>query len=366
MHHICNSLKGRLFHLFLLVSTFIISTMASYAQSASFRFTGSVQEFVVPDGVTSLQVEVVGASGGYSFTKGHTYGNPGLGGKVEATIEVTPGQKLDIYVGGIGYNGNKSSAGLGGYNGGADGGLLFGTYSGGGGGGSTDIRLANGALKDRLIVAGGGGASGKFGAGGNGGGLRAAEGYGEGDNAIGGNQKKGGLSGSYYYSNFAQNGEFGKGGAASTEKTGGGGGGGWYGGGGGAFGDGAGGSSYAYPEANNVVHRQGVNEGYGYVNISWNHNPIFGKSMALDNQNPLRVFPNPTDGDFSVQVPDGEKGKAEVWLQMANGATLEKQTMWLTGKNDIIRLSVPGKVPGLYFVKIVSGPKKQIAKVVLK
>ena len=349
----------------MLISSLTLFAKVSRSQEASFRFTGRVQQFIVPEGVYSLQVEAVGASGGKSCRKGHVYGSPGLGGKVQVSVDVNPGQKLDIYVGGLGYNGNNASAGVGGYNGGANGGFINEQYTSGGGGGATDIRHGNGTLRDRMIVAGGGGASGKYGAGGNGGGLSAADGYGEGDNATGGTQHAGGLSGSYYYSHFAQNGEFGKGGSSSAGKAGGGGAGGWYGGGGGAFGDGAGGSSYTYPEAYNVVHSEGANEGYGYVNITWNKNPFFGKSMTTASQNQVRIFPNPTDGDFSVDIPDGQAGKAEVWLAMANGATLEKQTIWLTGKSDIVRLSIPGKVPGLYFLKIISPTSRHIAKVVM-
>lgn len=51
--------------------------------------------FVVPAGVTSLRVSVAGAEGGQTV-----YGAPGRGGVVDATIPVTPGESLQINVGG--------------------------------------------------------------------------------------------------------------------------------------------------------------------------------------------------------------------------------------------------------------------------
>ena len=201
------------------------TTLNNVVGSRTIYFTGDSQSFTVPDGVTLLEVEVAGASGGHSYGNGYAYGVPGLGGKVSATLTVEPGQQLIVYVGGAGQDGAIEKAGKGGYNGGGDGGIKDKEYSGGGGGGESDIRFANGTLDDRLVVAGGGGASGKYGAGGNGGGPIGAGGYGEGANPTGGNQNTGGLSGSYCHTYFAENGGFGIGGASSAGATGGGGGG---------------------------------------------------------------------------------------------------------------------------------------------
>src|SRR5438270_5353485 len=64
-------------------------SVASKADSVTtaFTFTGGPETFVVPDGVTVIQVDAYGASGG------HGQGSPpGTGGRVVATIHVTPGQ----------------------------------------------------------------------------------------------------------------------------------------------------------------------------------------------------------------------------------------------------------------------------------
>ena len=77
-------------------------------QSVSFEYTGSVQQWIVPVGVTSIGVDMSGAAGG--STALYTGGE---GARVEAILTVTPGSTLYIYVGGMG-----SLGAIGGYNGG--------------------------------------------------------------------------------------------------------------------------------------------------------------------------------------------------------------------------------------------------------
>jgi hypothetical protein len=238
-------------------------------QSRTFTYTGAQETFTVPSGVTSVIVDVNGAAGGqgYVYYYGYPNGNPGLGGKVQATLAVTPGQVLYLNVGGAGETAGQYNAGAGGYNGGANGGSYDNSYNGGGGGGASDIRTNAATLNDRLVVAGGGGASGYYSGGGNGGGLIGADAYGYSSVATGGTQTQGGIGGNYYGN--AGDGGFGFGGYGQDGTQGGGGGAGWYGGGGGSWGDGAGGSSYTDPSATNVTHIQGAQSGNGDITISY-------------------------------------------------------------------------------------------------
>ena len=197
------------------------------------------------------------------------YGHPGWGGKVQSDIVVILGQKLIITVGGMGVDATADLPGMGGFNGGASGGVFSNKYTSGGGGGASDIRIGFGTLRDRIIVAGGGGAVGYFGAGGNGGGLKGADGYGDSACAGGGRQDIGGNAGNFNNFYTSAIGAFGYGGYSDKAMQGGGGGAGWYGGGGGAFGDGGGGSSYTFSEAKNITHTQGYQEGNGLIIISW-------------------------------------------------------------------------------------------------
>jgi len=148
----------------------------------TFHYTGTEQTFKVPRGVTQVTVTANGASGPYGTVKGSCTLAGGLGGLVQATIPVTPGETLAVFVGGEGTIGaacgSQYGNGSGGFNGGGDGGSAGYGDIGDGGGGASDVREGSSALSDRILVAGGGGglgasaAQGQGGTGGVGGGRR--------------------------------------------------------------------------------------------------------------------------------------------------------------------------------------------------
>ena len=227
------------------------------AEPVTFGYTGSQQSYVVPKGVSSVAIDLQGATGGSSrFSRG------GFGGRVQCVLAVTPGTILYVYVGGAGKNWNSAAAG---YNGGSES-----NGSAAGGGGASDIRIGGNALSNRVIVAGGGGGAGTYytiadaDRGGNGGGLTGENGYNEGrnDNGFGGNggsttREGRGAEAEYYYGNA---GVAAMGGIGAHYYDGGGGGGGYLGGGGGAMGGGGGGSSYSDPLlTSSIVHTHGYN-----------------------------------------------------------------------------------------------------------
>lgn len=281
----------------------------------TFNYTGSVQSFTVPLGVTKIVVDGYGGKGGHGSTSWN--GRGGLGGRVQATYNVTSGTTIYVNVGGKGgstvnsggttyqplYNPWTPGNAQGGWNGGGD----PGGTSGGGGGGATDIRINAPTLSNRIYVAGGGGGGGvqrresqPGGDGGHGGGTTAGNGSTGGAGGTnqsasnpgltrgpngsgsagaiggnGGNQTTGGVSVNYN----STSGILGIGGTGGNNgRFGGGGGGGYYGGGGGgdsngsdAGGGGGGGSSYTDPSATNVTHTQGYSlaNGDGQVTITF-------------------------------------------------------------------------------------------------
>ncbi|WP_118975319.1 Ig-like domain-containing protein [Taibaiella koreensis] len=261
--------------------------------SRSFDYTGGVQTWTVPPGVTSINIDAYGSAGERtSAAKSYR----AKGGRVQTVMNVTPGQVLNIYVGGqSNFNGGGARI----------------IANGSRGGDATDIRIGGTGLLNRVLVAGGGGGTGNNSTNGgnlnsntgNGGGLTGQDGgyqaLGTGVAQVGGGatQNTGGspgiLNGVTTGTNLGLKGTFGQGGrsgAYSSQYNGGGGGGGWYGGGGGtASGDGGGGSSYTNPiYCNNVIHTQGAWDTLGVVFIS------YGIACGATTRVPVTVTVNPT------------------------------------------------------------------------
>lgn len=251
------------------------SSDASIDRSITFDYAGSPQAWTVPEGVEAIEVDVRGAQGG-----GHDSTEPGgKGGRVRATLAVTPGETLIIRVGGAGgdHVPSDNAGGEGGWNGGGAGGMDPIDFNGpaGGGGGASDIRRGGDTLGNRMVVAGGGGGSDGYhsGFGGEGGGVAGATGRCSGDECdcasagLGGTQVAGGRAG-YGCNGNGRAGKLGQGGLGGNgNRAGGGGGGGYYGGGGGGGcclgAGGGGGSSYSIDPA--AQHTRGVQTGNGQV-----------------------------------------------------------------------------------------------------
>jgi hypothetical protein len=238
----------------------------AFGASTTFVFTGGEQTYVVPLGVTLLQIEAHGANGGLACRT--DIPQNARGHKLTALVPVTPGATLYVQVGGIGGNASGSTPGAGGFNGGGTGGTTTKVgqpgvaTAGGGGGGASDVRTspraAVNSLQTRLITAGGGGGRGGcavstafagFG-GGDGGHPQGQNGAGGfdpfssplGGGGRGGTQAGGGAGGHAdtirqgVPGNPGSQGQGGSGGGGTSISSGAGGGGGFFGGGGGGSG----------------------------------------------------------------------------------------------------------------------------------
>jgi hypothetical protein len=241
-------------------------TIAQSNNFVTFNFTGGQQTWLVPAGVTTVDIDARGAAGAST-----TQSSPGgKGGRVQTTVAVTPGETLFIYVGGAG------AGSVGGFNGGGQGGA---GGPGAGGGGASDIRRNAALITDRIAVAGGGGGAGAdagcapaTGGGGGGvtGGISSKCFFKSGAAAVGGNQVAGGAGGSSSLGNSGNAGALGVGGNGGAGSAGGGGGGGGYfgGGGGGANINNGGGGGSSFSSGTNTGHTQGFSVGNGQVVIT--------------------------------------------------------------------------------------------------
>ena len=294
------------------------TTTTYYAEGQStqslttFNYTGGVQTWTVPPGVTSVEIDAYGADGGNSYTA-----NPGVGGnggRVQASLNVIPGQILNIYVGQRGQTIYDGPA----------------TFNGGGrgsasGGGATDIRIGGTSLTDRVLVAGGGGGAemccSQSGVGGVGGNVIAGDATGTGTLAEigkGGTQTNGGGEGFSSGSNISSPGGFGFGGSNPYVYSSGGGGG-WY-GGGGSYGirGAGGGSSYSDPSrTQSVIYTQGVRDGDGVLYLSFGSSCTAARVPVTVTISNIAITPSSqtnvscnlgSNGSASINTPTGGGG----------------------------------------------------------
>ncbi len=230
--------------------------------SVNQAFGTGTHTYTVPAGIYSLSIDAKGAKGGSASPAS---GTPGNGGRVQATLAVTPGEVLNLSVGGVGITAASAGSG-GGFNGGG----AAGTSNNGGGGGATDIRRGGTALANRILVAaGGGGATATLAGGGGGSPVGTSGGGGGAFRGSGGTLVSGG--GSAGTGPLVVNGAFGTGGTGDYT----GGGGGYYGGGGGGRtsgsnpGGGGGGSSWVTPTGSSAIaFFNSTNAGAGTLTIT--------------------------------------------------------------------------------------------------
>lgn len=247
---------------------------------------GGWQTFNVPNGVTSVTVDVRGGGSGSND-----------GGRVTGRLAVTDSQVLYLAVGKAGQVVSGATGGNGGWPNGGDGGngyLSGGGGGGDGGGGASYIRINSTTGTLKCVAAGAGGNSGDNGTGGEGGastgqnGSPGTSGSGSVGNASGGTQTQGGnggtsSSGAQFAGGNAADTALAKGGQGAQPSGniyhhgGGGGGGGYRSGGGGQAssagfapgGGGGGGSNYSGGLTGATSARGGGGTGDGQITITW-------------------------------------------------------------------------------------------------
>lgn len=133
--------------------------------ACTYSYSGAPDTFTVPTDVKSITVDALGAAGGESGGASFDHEAGGNGARIQGTLTVTPGETLQVNVGG---EGGRDGSEAGGWNGGGYGGSdATGNVPelAGGGGGASDVRFLPYALANRLLVAAGGGGGGGFGTG---------------------------------------------------------------------------------------------------------------------------------------------------------------------------------------------------------
>jgi hypothetical protein len=256
--------------------------------SMTFDQLGSTLHFTVPAGVTTVHINAVGGSGGNGKDVCPSPGAPtacrkggtgGHGGSVDMDVPVSPGEELQMVIGGAGTAASAGSGGAAGGLAGRDGSMYRNDAGSGNGGGATYVSRADGSML--AVGAGGGGGGGASGAleapdgdGGDGGNGVDGRGYAghdryAGAGGVGSSGSNRGGNGESIVSDVSVGGGGGGGGGYQPNGTGGGAGGsaGYQVVAGGAGGGGAGGHSFS--ASSDAVIAAATGMGDGKVVISW-------------------------------------------------------------------------------------------------
>ncbi len=75
------------------------------------------------------------------------------------------------------------------------------------------------------------------------------------------------------------------------------------------------------------------------------------------------IYPNPSRGQFALQLNNAKATKAEVLILNAQGSIVERRQAQLTGRGQTLSFNLGNKATGLYMVKVVSEDGVQTMKV---
>jgi hypothetical protein len=88
-----------------------------------------------------------------------------------------------------------------------------------------------------------------------------------------------------------------------------------------------------------------------------------GEPQSLEAQ--IKIYPNPTTGAFTIEVPALEKDAHVTVLDM-NGRSLLGATMPANPYEQILQLEMPDTARGMYFIRIETGGKVFARKLMLE
>jgi hypothetical protein len=80
----------------------------------------------------------------------------------------------------------------------------------------------------------------------------------------------------------------------------------------------------------------------------------------------LSIYPNPSRGQFSMQLNNSRATKAEVLIADAKGVIVERRQVQLTEGKQTLRFNLSNKAAGLYVMKVITEEGVQTMKVVVQ
>jgi uncharacterized protein (DUF2141 family) len=89
------------------------------------------------------------------------------------------------------------------------------------------------------------------------------------------------------------------------------------------------------------------------------------KSSLVAETEVIKTFPNPSRGQFKLQLPNFTSSKAEVSIFDGKGTLIQKRSLHLT-QNATADFDLSNKAAGVYYIKVVSKEGTKVSKVIIQ
>lgn len=92
-----------------------------------------------------------------------------------------------------------------------------------------------------------------------------------------------------------------------------------------------------------------------------------GKDPRVITAKELNIYPNPTNGEFAVQVYNLKDAKASIQILNGNGKIVEQKSVSLSKTASVlVKFNIRNQPAGMYYVKVIGADGVQTAKVILQ
>ncbi|QEC54591.1 choice-of-anchor D domain-containing protein [Flavisolibacter ginsenosidimutans] len=88
------------------------------------------------------------------------------------------------------------------------------------------------------------------------------------------------------------------------------------------------------------------------------------KETMLEGSGAL-AYPNPNKGSFTVQLNNYKAGKVEIRIINRTGAVMERRSVDVTGKGQVVNFNLKSPAEGLYYVQIIGAEGTQSTKLLV-
>lgn len=78
------------------------------------------------------------------------------------------------------------------------------------------------------------------------------------------------------------------------------------------------------------------------------------------------VYPNPSNGQFTVLLNNTKAGRASVLVVDMNGRVVTEKEVMITGSAQTVKLDISGHRQGIYLVKLVGADGTKTQKIIIQ